>query len=121
MDKLLQQEILKMFIEKQSFLIKEEDIINNINQLFFSKREQIPSTGKIKQQIDLLIDDNALVKKYDNFPVFYRMTEWGEVRVKGGIKKIWYWLINKNHNFISFIAVGISILLPLVLYFLSKK
>ncbi len=108
MDKKLQKEILKMFIDK--ILIKEEDIINNINQIFFSRNESIPNSGKIKQQIDLLIDDNALIKKYEGSPTYFRMTEWGELKAKGGIKKLWYWLIKKNHNLIAFVAVIISII-----------
>ena len=121
MDKKMQLEILKMFISKDSYIIRGEDIIDEINKIFFSRKETIPSSGKIKQQIELLIDDGALVKWADNFPIYYSITEWGYKLEKGGLEKYWYWLINKNHNLISFIAVGISIILPLTLYFLSKK
>jgi hypothetical protein len=106
MDKELQKEILKMFLEKDGNLIQGRHIFEKIKQIYFLATPlEVPLDGKIQQQIDLLIDDEALMPKND---LFYRITEWGELRARGGIKKYWYWLINKKHNLISFVTLGIS-------------
>ncbi len=65
---------------------------------------------EVNKQLYFLLDEEAIVKYEDRLSFSedsdFRLTEWGELRVKGGYKKWWYWLIYRNHN----LAVVISIM-----------
>lgn len=122
MDKKLQKEILIMSFKKSEHIISEEEIIRNIKQVYFDKRKHneditIPENGNIKQQINLLIDDCALIRITEaqlQSSARYRITKWGELRAAGGFKKFWYWLIYKKHNLISFISLILAIIAIIV-------
>ena len=113
MDKKLQKNILKLFVgSKDLYILSEEKIIESINKLYFKNKKSIPYLSVARKQIQFLIDDSSLRKT--EFNNNYRITEWGELRVEGGLKKLWYWLIYKNHNLISFIAVILSLVAIIV-------
>jgi len=77
---------------------------------FVEQHKAIPSYHKVRHQLDLLLDDDA-VEKYDDpsFPL-YRLKAWGHKKVEGGLGKYWYWLINKKHNLYSFLAFIVSLI-----------
>ena len=112
MDKKLQKEILDFFIKNDdSYIFSKEQIIKYVSQLcfenFYKNGKGVPYSSLIEKQVQFLIDNKALSEVDSRLN--YRITEWGELKAKGGIKQAWHWFIYRNHNLVAIMAVIVSI------------
>ncbi|MFM7088301.1 MAG: hypothetical protein ACKOW9_02090 [Candidatus Paceibacterota bacterium] len=90
----IQQGVHKIYIEK----FKKDNEVN------------FPYANSVTAQIIFLLDSGCIIKENNS----YRLTEWGEICANGfSFRRIWYWLIYRNHNLsvvISIISLIVSII-----------
>lgn len=110
----LQLELIRI-LKDNGGILGWVDLKSKINALYFYHRDLpkykgIPSDKDIVAQLSLLIDDEAVERIESTHHLLYRLKKWEYKIDIGGLEMVMYWILNKNHNVISFFALLLAIL-----------
>ena len=106
MNNKLQIKILKIFVDSDSPSVAIDYVMQKL-------AEEKVSRNDVKKNISFLLDDGALMIdcQVNNKELnCYRVTKWGYKKSGNRLLKLIYWLIYRNHNLFSIIALLISLI-----------
>jgi hypothetical protein len=111
-DKQIIRKLILQTIEENSGYCDWKVIRSKVRAYHFNKQIEIPTDIQITHEAALLEEDDAIKKNVELHlaSISYRITAWGHAMLKPFYKKFLYFVIFKNSNSISFIALILSII-----------